>query len=229
MSDFLDYSNAFVSVVLRDYGESSAVAVAGVRMDSRSVLPEGSVSDRFKLERRTPVLDVIDLDRHHLETFESIIQKAAGIARHPRLGLTETELVVDVGVATDRALEVLSADDSVDAVPVTMTGERSVSYADGTYRVPRRDVIASLVMLTQRRLISIASGLEHGEALASGLSELSLVNVNHDAVDSLAMAVALAAWRMTNQFAPEDEWAEDASDGDFDLEPYDVANWGLSK
>jgi len=228
VSDFLDYGNAIVSVVLRDYGEPSAVAVAGIRIDSRSVLPEGSVSDRFKLERRTPVLDVIDLDRHHLETFESIIQKAAGISRHPRLGLTETELVVDVGVATDSALEVLWDDESVDAVPVTMTGERAVSYADGTYRVPRRDVIGALVMLTQRRLISIASGLEHGEALANGLGELSLVNVNHDAVDSLAMAVALAAWRMTDQHEPEIGWADDDDEEENgECTGYDVANWGL--
>ena len=78
-------------------------------------------------------------------------------------------------------------------------------------------------MLTQRRLISIASGLQHGEALANGLSELSLANVN-DAVDSLVMA--LAAWRITEQFAPEDGWS-DQPDEETEYEPYDAASWGL--
>ncbi len=76
-------------------------------------------------------------------------------------------------------------------------------------------------------LCSIASGLELSDSLAAGLGELTLAHINDDQIDSLAISVALAAWRMADQHKPERGWADEDDEENGEYKGYDVANWGL--
>jgi hypothetical protein len=56
--------------------------------------------------------------------------------------------------------------------PVTITGGDMERFADGFYRVPKRDLIAGLQVMLQAGHLQIAAGLPERETLVRELSEM---------------------------------------------------------
>ena len=87
--------------------------------------------------------------------------------------------------------------------PVTFTATGG-TYANGYYRVPKRDLIVGLQLLLQRRGLQIAKGLKFGPVLAREMAEMRVKitpsgNEQYGAWregehDDLVLAVALACW-----------------------------------
>ena len=88
--------------------------------------------------------------------------------------------------------------------PVLITGGDMETYANGHYRVPKRDLIVGLQLLLQRRELQIAAGLKFGPVLAREMAEMRVKittsgNEQYGAWreeehDDLVLAVALACW-----------------------------------
>ena len=88
--------------------------------------------------------------------------------------------------------------------PVLITGGNLETYANGYYRVPKRDLIVGLQLLLQRRGLQIAKGLKFGPVLAREMAEMRVKitpsgNEQYGAWregehDDLVLAVALACW-----------------------------------
>ena len=88
--------------------------------------------------------------------------------------------------------------------PVLITGGDMETYANGHYRVPKRDLIVGLQLLLQRRGLQIAKGMKFGPVLAREMAEMRVKitasgNEQYGAWregehDDLVLAVALACW-----------------------------------
>jgi len=88
--------------------------------------------------------------------------------------------------------------------PVLITGGDMETYANGHYRVPKRDLIVGLQLLLQRRGLQIAKGMQFGPVLAREMAEMRVKitpsgNEQYGAWregehDDLVLALALACW-----------------------------------
>ena len=88
--------------------------------------------------------------------------------------------------------------------PVLITGGDVETYANGHYRVPKRDLIVGLQLLLQRRALQMAAGMKFGPVLAREMAEMRVKitasgNEQYGAWregehDDLVLAVALACW-----------------------------------
>jgi hypothetical protein len=88
--------------------------------------------------------------------------------------------------------------------PVVITSGDVERYADGHYRVPKRDLIVGLQLLLQRRGLQIAKGMKFGPVLVREMAEMRVKitpsgNEQYGAWregehDDLVLAVALACW-----------------------------------
>jgi hypothetical protein len=88
--------------------------------------------------------------------------------------------------------------------PVLITSGDVETYANGHYRVPKRDLIVGLQLLLQRRGLQIAKGMKFGPVLAREMAEMRVKitasgNEQYGAWregehDDLVLAVALACW-----------------------------------
>jgi hypothetical protein len=88
--------------------------------------------------------------------------------------------------------------------PVSITGGDLETYANGYYRVPKRDLIVGLQLLLQRRGLQIAKGMKFGPVLAREMAEMRVKITpsgneqygvwREGEHDDLVLAVALACW-----------------------------------
>jgi hypothetical protein len=88
--------------------------------------------------------------------------------------------------------------------PVSITGGDLETYANGYYRVPKRDLIVGLQLLLQRRGLQIANGMKFGPVLAREMAEMRVKITpsgneqygvwREGEHDDLVLAVALACW-----------------------------------
>ncbi len=90
-------------------------------------------------------------------------------------------------------------------VPVTITGGHAVTVAaDGSYHVPKKELVTGLQVLLQGRRLHIARGLSQARALARELAnfQVRITAAAHETFgvwrhgqhDDLVLAVALACW-----------------------------------
>jgi hypothetical protein len=103
--------------------------------------------------------------------------------------------------------------------PVLITGGDMETYANGHYRVPKRDLIVGLQLLLQRRGLQIAKGLKFGPVLAREMAEMRVKitasgNEQYGAWregehDDLVLAVALACWGARRVY-PNPPYGEEA-------------------
>ena len=88
--------------------------------------------------------------------------------------------------------------------PVLITGGDVETYANGHYRVPKRDLIVGLQLLLQRRALQIAAGMKFGPVLAREMAEMRVKVTasgreqygvwREGEHDDLVLAVSLACW-----------------------------------
>jgi hypothetical protein len=88
--------------------------------------------------------------------------------------------------------------------PVSITSGDLETYANGYYRVPKRDLIVGLQLLLQRRELQIAKGMKFGPVLAREMAEMRVKITpsgneqygvwREGEHDDLVLAVALACW-----------------------------------
>lgn len=121
-----------------------------------------------------------------------------------RMRHTEPRLVVDA-TGVGRAVVDILRKEGLTFTPVVITGGDTVGRADGTYRVPKRDLVAAVQAGLQTGALKIASELELAETLKSELLNFR-IKVNektaHDSYeawregdhDDLVLATGLACW-----------------------------------
>lgn len=119
--------------------------------------------------------------------------------------LAGTHLAIDhTGVG--KAVLDLFRDDPVNAEihPITVTAGATAVYGEGTWLVPKKDLVGELQVLLQSRRWRIAPELEHADTLVRELQnfQIKVTPTANDAVtlwregrdDDLVLAVAIAAW-----------------------------------
>lgn len=134
-------------------------------------------------------------------TYPAIVSRIKGLQEAP--ALRGARLVVDktgVGAAVIDSLR----EAGLAPVAITITSGDSVNSDNGGYRVPKRDLIATLQVLFQNRRLKIAAGLGEAETLVKELLnfKVRISLAGHDsyetwregAHDDLVLATALACW-----------------------------------
>jgi hypothetical protein len=91
--------------------------------------------------------------------------------------------------------------------PVIITGGSKVTIEDGTYRIPKRDLVSAVVVFLQNRVLKIASQLPEAETLTRELANFKakISDAGNDSYgagddwrtgnnDDLILALAMALW-----------------------------------
>jgi hypothetical protein len=105
--------------------------------------------------------------------------------------------------------------------PIMITGGSKVTIEDGDYRIPKRDLVAAVVVSLQNRTLKIASQLPEAETLTRELANFKakISDAGNDSYgagddwrignnDDLVLAVAMAIWnadRPVFAFTEEDK------------------------
>ena len=118
--------------------------------------------------------------------------------------LPGAELVVD---ATGVGRPVVDAlrNAGLSPIAVTITAGKAVTFEDGLWHVPKRELVRALVVMFEIDRLRIAAGLSYAAALKGELQAFtrkvtgagrSTYEATAGAHDDLVIAVALAVWRM---------------------------------
>ena len=178
-----------------DLGQSTDYTAAAVV--ERLAVPGGA---------SRPLYHIRHVERAKLGTpYPAIVARVQSLMKsEPLKG--STRLVVD---ATGVGLPVvdLLQQAGLAPIPVSIHGGDEVSYgATGVWRVPKRDLVATLQVLLQTGRLKIADGLAEGPALAQEMLAFRVridARSGHDTFgndwrenphDDLVLAVALAVW-----------------------------------
>ena len=138
--------------------------------------------------------------------YPSIVQHVRTLVQRPELALSATTLVVDATGVGRPVVDLLRrASLPCRVVPVTITAGDKETCESIMWNVPKRDLIAGLMLLFQRGEISICGHLPESETLAAELANMRIkVSLaGHDTYgawregqhDDLVLAAALACWR----------------------------------
>jgi hypothetical protein len=175
-------------------------------------------------DRWEDYLHLRHLERYPLRTpYPEIADKAVAMMRDERLRAkwydtrelrmraVAPELVVD-NTGVGRAVTDLLKSKGLRFKAVTITGGDSVNYSGGSYRVPKRDLVAALEVSLQTDTLKVAEGLELWPALREEMLNFRRkINLKtaHDSYehwretdhDDLVLATALACWGATRRKA----------------------------
>lgn len=191
-----------------DLGQAADYTALAVIEDVNKVNPAGGTEKALHLRH---------LERYPLRTpYPEIVEKVAALVRDEHLSPTEydpsrmrhssqpPQLIVDatgVGVAVTDLLK----QKGLKFAPVTITGGDRAHKAKGTYRVPKRDLVAALEVPFHTGELKVAKGLTLWPALREELLNfVKKINLKtgHDSYehwretdhDDLVLATALACW-----------------------------------
>jgi hypothetical protein len=140
--------------------------------------------------------------------YPSMLQHVRTLVQRPELALSATTLVVDATGVGRPVVDLLRrASLPCRVVPVTITGGDKETCESIMWHVPKRDLIAGMMVLFQRGEIAICGHLPESETLAAELANMRIkVSLSgHDTYgawregqhDDLVLAAALACWRAT--------------------------------
>jgi len=171
----------------RDY---SAIAVVERRVELTGERDPVTFVNRTRtrilivhLERiplRTPYPDVV-------ETVRNLVQRYHG---------RKLEVVMDATGVGAAVRDMLSRSKlGVPLTGVTITGGERVTVSQGSYHVPRHDLLANLRVLLEKRMLRIAIAGGTAEAFRTELHRWG----RRSAHDDLVFAVALACWKAGGQ------------------------------
>ena len=152
-------------------------------------------------------LSLRHLERVPLGTpYPEVVYRVGCTMRSRQLACAERRhLVVDGTGVGPAVVDLLHQEDLQSRLwPVTITGGDRERYADGYYRVPKRDLIVGLQVLMQQGGLQIAEGMKEGATLVKEMAEMR-VKVSGSGKeqfgawrsgehDDLVLAVALACW-----------------------------------
>jgi hypothetical protein len=191
-----------------DLGQSADYTALAVVQDVTTKNPAGGTEKRLHLRH---------LERYPLRTpYPDIADKVSVLVRSPELSPTEydpsrvryfsrpPELAVDntgVGVAVTDLLKARG----LKFAAVTITGGDRTHKAKGTWRVPKRDLVAALEVPFHTGELKVAEGLELWRVLREELLNFRRkvdLRTAHDSYehwresdhDDLVLATALACW-----------------------------------
>jgi hypothetical protein len=192
----------FVGLDLGQAHDPSAIAVAD-RVTTTLDEIDGATRERLREVR----YELRFLERVKLDTpYPAVVDRVSAVAE--RLG-GRPDLVVD-GTGVGRpVVDLLRAAQNrgraFRLVPVMITSGARVTQSDGWWHVPKRDLVAGLVVGFQRGELRISAQLAHADALMHELvnfgSKLTAAggetygNAREAANDDLVLAVSLAVWR----------------------------------
>jgi hypothetical protein len=149
-----------------------------------------------------PLFHVRHLERPKLGTpYPKIVELVKRRLQHPDLrGAT---LVVDA-TGVGRAVIDMFRDAGLHPKPVTITSGDAVSYVDGYWRTPKRDLVGVLQVLLQSERLKVAEELPDAQLLTRELLnfKVKITEAAHDTYgawregehDDLVLSVSLAIW-----------------------------------
>jgi hypothetical protein len=140
--------------------------------------------------------------------YPSMVDHVRTLAQRPELAQSTTTLVVDATGVGRPVVDLLRrASLPCRLIPVTITGGDKETCESTMWHVPKRDLIAGLMVLFQRGEVAICGHLRESETLAAELANMRIkVSLaGHDTYgawregqhDDLVLAAALACWRAT--------------------------------
>jgi hypothetical protein len=167
--------------------------------------------------RKETSLSLRHLERMPLGTpYPEVVYRAVSTMRSRQLAGGECRhLVVDGTGVGPAVVDLLRQEDLQSQLwPVTITSGDTQRYADGYYRVPKRDLIVGLQVLMQQGGLQIAEGMKEAATLVKEMAEMRVKisgsgNEQSGAWrsgehDDLVLAVALAYWGVKK--APPRVW-----------------------
>lgn len=151
-----------------------------------------------------PIYDLRHLERLPLGTpYPEVARHVKRLIESPALAGRVTVIADATGVGV-AVMDVLRAEKVTPLVPVTITGGDQTSSEGGAWRVPKRDLAMSLLVLFQNGRLRVAEALPQAEVFKSELLSfrVKLTQNAHDTYgawregehDDLVLAVALACW-----------------------------------
>jgi len=190
----------FVGVDLGQARDPSAIAVVEF-----GALRDGWDAVAAAWKKKT-VLRLRHLERIALgTTYPEVAERVAGVTRSAELN-QRRHLAVDATGVGRPVVDLLRGKrlGSTRFLPATITGGESESYADGYYRLPKRDLMTWLQVLLQREQMQIAASLKWRTALMEEMGAMEVKTTGpgreqygawrEGAHDDLVFAVALACW-----------------------------------
>jgi len=151
-------------------------------------------------------------------TYPEVVERVAKVMRSAALAGGRRYLVVDATGVGQPVVDLLErAGLPCKIWPVTITGGASEGVANGTYRVPKRDLIIGLQVRLQEGELQIAAGLKEGATLVRELGDMRVqmtsggrekYGAKSGAHDDLVLAVALACWGVEEMEGQVDIWGK---------------------
>ncbi|MGA7075850.1 MAG: hypothetical protein WBZ42_04805 [Halobacteriota archaeon] len=162
-------------------------------------------NEREHLEKREHEWHLGHVDRLPLGTsYQDVAKHIKSIIRqfeHEGRGIT---LIVDATGVGRPVIDSLK-EEGLKPVPVTITPGLNVSYSDGEWHVPKRDLISAAIVMLGKKELRIAPGIKYKDTLIRELQNFQVeINVatGHDSYaawregehDDLVLSLALACW-----------------------------------
>ena len=205
-NEILDYAGGLVmGIELRERPDMSVVVCCGI--DYEQNMDTG---------RSVARLEVIELYRT-ADPWQIVLKEAQKTLGNALFLLLGRVIIVDINEAGRIAIDYVTAldDDQTMTIPMVLTDEQEASIRDdGAHRIPRRDVVESVIDLFQNGRIRIASALDLAVSLEEAAADVSLRSAK--LIEPLALALALCAWHAQREYGME------FSDGP---ERYDPMEW----
>ncbi len=144
-------------------------------------------------EGHAAILRVRHLERMELGTpYTRVAERVCEIMLHPELN-GKSRLVVDA-TGVGRPVVDLLRSTGIGVSAVTITGGDSAHSRGEEWHVPRKDLLAHVQVLLEKRALKIARKLKEAEALVRELEAMRVRGEGREH-DDLVLAVALACWR----------------------------------
>ena len=150
-----------------------------------------------------PQMHIVTLARERGTPYTAISARTAKLLATPPLS-GGCALVVDATGVGLAVLDLLRAV-GLRPVPVTITSGDKTTYENGSYRVPKRDVVAAVQVALQQGTLKLADGLPLGPVFLQEMLayRMKISATGHDTYanwrsdsehDDLVLSVALAVW-----------------------------------
>ena len=138
--------------------------------------------------------------------YPSIVEHVRSLVQRPELAQSITTLIVDATGVGRPVVDLLRrASLPCRLMPVTITAGDRETCESGMWHVPKRDLIAGMVVLFQRGEVEICGHLTDSETLAAELANMRIkISLSGQDTygawregehDDLVLAAALACWR----------------------------------
>ena len=143
------------------------------------------------------------MDLRHLERVP-LGKSYTGVADHLtalKASLPGSRLVID-NTGVGRPVRDMLIERGVDVVAVSITGGKKTRYADGVWRVPKRELVRGAMVALEYGRLRIAAGLPYAKEFEAELKDFQATFTDKGTAvyggktqhDDLVVAVALAVW-----------------------------------